>query len=160
MRLLALSVADPAREHRALIIGKAPQGGGVRALAIASPGPDARRHLDDLVDLYDRAMREPLPLYAKTSAAYAAAAHRGDDGARAATVEWESTYEREREDRDAEHVRLHGGTPALRELLAAAPRADEHGPGWDPTEPTRLGRYARRLWDPLLDLEHDPTQPR
>jgi len=36
---------------------------------------------------------------------------------------------------------------------AGSPRHDESGAGWDGTEATRFGRYARRLWDGLLDHE-------
>jgi exodeoxyribonuclease V gamma subunit len=147
VRLLALSATEPEREHRALIIGKAPRGPMVKALGIASPGPDAARYLNDLVDLYDRAMRAPVPLYTRTSAAYV------EDGERAAQEEWESGFDRDREDRDPEHVRLHGGTPSFSEIFRPAPHDDEHGPPWDPTEPTRFGRYARRLWGPLLEHE-------
>ena len=39
------------------------------------------------------------------------------------------------------------------ELCQEPPRVDEHGGGWDPTEPTRVGRWAARLWAPLLALE-------
>ena len=34
---------------------------------------------------------------------------------------------------------------------SGAPRADEVG--WEPSEPTRFGLYARRLWDGLLAHE-------
>jgi exodeoxyribonuclease V gamma subunit len=147
VRLLALSASEPDATHDALIIGKAPRGPMVKALRIASPGADATKHLEDLVDLYDRAMRAPVPLFTKTSGAYA------ENGERAAREAWESTFDWDREDRDPEHVRLHGGTPTFSELFAPAPLDDEHGPQWDPREPTRFGRYARRLWGPLLELE-------
>jgi len=159
VRLLALSVSDPDNDYDALILGKAPIGNAVKAIAIASPGPDALRHLTDLVALYDRAMRAPVPLYAKTSAAYAAAVRTGD-GVRAAEAQWESGFDRKRENRDEEHLRLLGGEVPFADIFLPAPLDDEHGPEWNATEPTRFGRYALRLWDPLLDLEHDPTGPR
>jgi len=146
-RLLALNATEPDTPHDALIIGKAPRGPMVKALRIASPGPDAAKHLADLVDLYDRAMRAPVPLYTRTSAAYV------EGGERAAKGEWESTFEWDREDRNPEHVRLLGGSPTFAEIFRPPPLDDEHGPDWDPTEQTRFGRYARRLWGPLLELE-------
>lgn len=152
VRLLALSASDPRTTCQALIIGKAPRGPMVKALGIASPGTDAQDLLADLVDLYDRAMRAPVPLFTKTSAAYV------EGGERAARDAWESTFDWDREDKDPEHVRLHGGTPTFSELFAPPPHDDEHGASFDPTEPTRFGRYARRLWGPVIDIEHDPTQ--
>jgi exodeoxyribonuclease V gamma subunit len=149
VRLLALQASDPEREYDALIIGKARHGNAARSLAIGSPGGNAVRHLAGLVRLYDRAMRAPVPLYTKTSAAYV------QDGEAAAKAEWEtkSDFDIAREDRDPEHVRLHGGSPTFAEIFRPAPLDDEHGPDWDATEPTRFGRYARRLWQPLLDHE-------
>jgi exodeoxyribonuclease V gamma subunit len=153
VRLLALSASDPAHDYDAVILGKAPHGNVVRAVTIGSPGADAPRLLADLVALYDRAMRAPVPLYAKTSAAYAAAVHRGDNGPRAASAEWESGFDRDRENRDAEHLRLLGGELPFADVFVPAPHDDEHGPEWDATENTRFGRYAMRLWAPLLELE-------
>jgi exodeoxyribonuclease V gamma subunit len=147
VRLLALQASDPDHAYDALIIGKARHGNVARALRIASPGADAPRHLASLVRLYDRAMANPVPLFTKTSAAYA------QDGERAAKGEWESTFEWDREDRNPEHVRLLGGSPTFAEIFRPPPLDDEHGPDWDPTEQTRFGRYARRLWGPLLELE-------
>jgi exodeoxyribonuclease V gamma subunit len=57
------------------------------------------------------------------------------------------------EDKDLEHQLVHGGVLAVEALLAAPPREDEAGPGWDAADPSRFGRYARRLWDPLLAAE-------
>ena len=39
------------------------------------------------------------------------------------------------------------------ELTAEPPNTDEEGDGWDDTETTRFGRYARRLWDFVLAHE-------
>ena len=44
------------------------------------------------------------------------------------------------------------GVP-LAELLEERPRDDEAGDGWDDDDPTRFGRYGRRLWDGLLVCE-------
>ena len=46
-----------------------------------------------------------------------------------------------------------GGVRSFDDLLAESPRQDEAGPGWTVTEPPRLGRLARRLWDGLLAHE-------
>ena len=63
---------------------------------------------------------------------------------------WRST----REDRELEHQLVLGGVRTFAELLAIAPAAGEAGDGWDDdTESSRLGRLARRLWDPLLARE-------
>nr|MBA3956233.1 hypothetical protein [Acidimicrobiia bacterium] len=46
-----------------------------------------------------------------------------------------------------------GGTRPFGDVLAASPDHDEGGDGWSTDEATRFGRYARRLWDPLLACE-------
>ncbi len=114
---------------------------------------DAVDHLEVLVYLYDRGQREPPPLASSASAAYAAAARADRDPRRPAASAWESTWKVPREDADAEHVLVHGSAVPFSALLAEPPRADERGPGWDETDPTRFGRWARRLWFPLLASE-------
>ena len=100
-----------------------------------------------LVDLHDRGLREPLPLFCKTSAAYAG--NRADPVA-GARKEWVSEWSFPREDAEREHVIAFGGVLALEDLLLLPP-----GPGeeWEPLEESRLGQLAHRLWDPLLAVE-------
>jgi exodeoxyribonuclease V gamma subunit len=160
VKLLALSAARPERRFESLVIGRARSGAyraDVTVVRIPSLGedPQARRrtaleHLTALVDLYDRGMREPLPLARDASAAYAFAAARGQDGTAAAGAAWTSTFDRDREDRQPEHVLVYGGKISVSELLAYSPRDDED---WYPDEPSRFGVYARRLWDGLLARE-------
>jgi exodeoxyribonuclease V gamma subunit len=171
VRHLALTATYPDLAVEAVTVGRRRSDGRARtkvtvARLPALPGsPEARRQaalqrLGVLVDLYDRGLAEPLPLACETSAAWARAARTTDK--RRATPEeaaakaWESTYEeRDNEDRDLEHLLVHGGQVTMAHLLAALPAADEADPaaGWDPDETTRFGRYARRLWDGLLNLE-------
>ncbi len=66
---------------------------------------------------------------------------------------WESTWNFDKEDRDREHLLVLGGERTFAQLCEQAPRADEAGPGWDERDPTRFGRWARRLWDGLLRRE-------
>jgi len=161
VRLLALTRAWPERPVEAVTIGRlrtgGPRGLTVSVARLRLPGDAAERwatagrHLEALLDLHDRGLREPLPLYAATSAAYAAAVRAGADPEAAAGAAWTSrSYDKE--DRDPEHRLVLGGIRSSAELLGEAPREDERGDG--PTdEPSRLGRYARRLWDGLLDHE-------
>jgi exodeoxyribonuclease V gamma subunit len=125
------------------------------------PGtPEERRaaalaELAVLLDLYDRGMREPLPLYCETSAAFAAfPVDQRSSALRAASAAWTTEFgEAAREDADPDHVRVLGGIRAFDELLDEAPRPDEASEAWGGEEPTRLGRYAHRLWARLLDVE-------
>ena len=108
--------------------------------------------------LLDLGMREPLPLYCKTSAAYAEAARGGRDPVDPAAKQWESGHSGRygwisRENEEPEHLLVLGGAVAFERLLEIAPRARETGDGWATDEPSRLGRLARRLWDGLLDRE-------
>jgi exodeoxyribonuclease V gamma subunit len=101
----------------------------------------ARDYLVEVVDLYDRGMREPPPLYCLTSAAYAA-------GGNALTV-WESARF-PGEDAEPEHELVLGGRVPFTAVTEAAARTDER---WDMDETRRFGRWARRLWDPVLRHE-------
>jgi len=67
--------------------------------------------------------------------------------------EWVSGWNRDGEDKDLEHQLVLGGVVPFAHLLDQPPRADEHGEGWESAEPTRFGRYARRLWAGLLACE-------
>jgi exodeoxyribonuclease V gamma subunit len=159
-RLLALSAARPERAFAAATIGRAAEGDGVEIARIGPLGADpaerravALEHLAILLDLHDRGMREPLPLYCKTSAAYARAAAAGGDAARAARGEWASAWSFDREDREPEHQLVLGGVRTFEQLLEEPPRPDEAGEGWAADETTRLGRLSRRLWDGMLPAE-------
>jgi exodeoxyribonuclease V gamma subunit len=96
-------------------------------------------------------MREPVPVYCKTTAAWAkgAVAKRQALAAKQWTSEWGSP----REDKDPEHMEVLGGVVPFAQLLEELPRQDESGEGWDEGEETRFGRYARRLWSGLLTYE-------
>jgi exodeoxyribonuclease V gamma subunit len=160
VRLLALTASHPGRELSAATVGRATGDGDVRIAAIAPLADDAAQRqavaleqLAALIDLYDRGLREPLPLFCLTSAAYAAAAFQGQDPVPAAEREWLTDWTFDREDRDLEHQLVLGGVRTLGELLALGPHDDETGDGWEPAETSRLGRLARRLWNPLLSRE-------
>ncbi len=163
VRLLALTAARPELGFDSAVIGRARSGAHNSEVTVAritarGEDPVARREaaltqLAVLVNLYDRGMCEPLPLACEASAAYAQAAATGGDSEVAARQKWETTFLYDREDREPEHVLVFGGAITLPELLDEVPRADERGEGWDQSEPTRFGRYARRLWDGLLARE-------
>ena len=163
VRLLALSAARPERAFESVVVGRARPGVRGAGVTVARIPPladaaDARsrialEHLAVLLDLYDRGMREPLPLACETSAAYAQAVASGGDGEAAAREAWETAYRYEKEDRQPEHVLVYGDPLPYVGLLAQPPRDDERGPGWDEAESSRFGRYALRLWRGLLAVE-------
>jgi exodeoxyribonuclease V gamma subunit len=141
-------------------IGADDQAAHVTVARIGALGADAGERraralasLRKLVDVYDRGMREALPIACLSSAAYAAAAARGANPVPAARRAWESTWKFDHEDREPDHLLVLGGERSLDELLAEPPRAGEAGDGWDASETTRFGRYARRVWDDLLACE-------
>jgi exodeoxyribonuclease V gamma subunit len=164
VRWLALTAAHPERPFSAVTVGQARRGASdsatITIARIPPLGDDAnereeraREQLATLIDLYDRGMREPLPLACMTSAAYARATHEGADAPKAARAAWESGWKFPNEDADLEHQLVAGGILAFDELTAEPPRPDEQGDGWDDTETTRFGRYSVRLWDALLQTE-------
>jgi exodeoxyribonuclease V gamma subunit len=152
--LLALSAGHPDEHWTAHALGR-----GRSATAAAQAGPldhRAREWLRELVDLYDRGMREPVPMPAKTACAWAEESLRrrrtGNGSPRwKAKREWEtdpfSPTAIPGEHADAAHVQVYGEAAPL-DCLLTEPRADER---WDAEEPHRLGQYAWRLWRPLLE---------
>ncbi len=156
VRLLALTAAHPERSLTAVTLGRGKEGElGMAVIAPLGADAESRRRaavdqLRVLVDLHARGMCEPLPLYCKTSAAYAAAKPAQRESR--ARTEWQ-TERWDREDRDPEHQLALGGVVLFAVLLQEPPRDDERGAGWAAEEVTRFGRYARRLWDPLLAVE-------
>ncbi len=159
--LLALGASRPETAYDTLVVGRARSRAAEVAVSRIPPLEDdenARKSealdaLTKIIDLYDRGMREPVPLTGAASAAYAEAAFAGEDGEDAARSAWESAFNFPKEDRDPEHIAVHNGALRFSELIEQPPRDDEHGPGWDQSDPTRFGRFARRLWDPLLERE-------
>jgi exodeoxyribonuclease V gamma subunit len=164
VRLLALTAAWPERPFEALTIGRAEKYSRhlVTVSRMGPLGPDAAGrkrgavgHLAAVVDLFKRGMREPLPLYCKTSAAYAAARETGaDDADDVAKKEWETTQRwRTNEDRDAEHLFVFGEL-SFKDLVKLSGRADDEGLArCTPPETSRFGLYARLLWGGLLEHE-------
>jgi exodeoxyribonuclease V gamma subunit len=157
VRLLALSAAHPEGSYRSVVIGRARSGVRQAQTTVARiaplDAPEALALLSVIVDLYDRGMRELVPLACNASAAYAYAAGTGEDPVAAAVDVWDTTFGYDKEDREPEHLLVYGGPRSFAELSAESPRADESGPGWSQSEDTRFGRYARRLWDDLLAHE-------
>ncbi|HVM00147.1 MAG TPA: exodeoxyribonuclease V subunit gamma [Egibacteraceae bacterium] len=162
-RLLAATAAAPDRAFCAVTVGRAASGRGKQLVAVSRLGPlgeDATERRDlalaelaRLADIYDRGMREPLPVYCATSAAYAEIAGKGEDPRAAASRWYTSQPTFAREDREPAHRLVLGGVRPFDELLAEGPRPDECGDGWFDEEPSRLGRHARRLWSGLLAVE-------
>jgi exodeoxyribonuclease V gamma subunit len=160
VRLLALTAGSPERPFAAATVGRGQGRGDVRTAWIEPLGDDAesrravaRSELAVLMDLYDRGMREPLPMFCLTSAAYAEAARQGQDGYPVAVKEWETEWNFDKEDREAEHQMAFGGVLTLSEVLEIGPRDGEEGEGWAESEASRFGRLARRLWEGLLARE-------
>jgi hypothetical protein len=55
-------------------------------------------------------------------------------------------------------VLVYDGVRPFTEVRAEPPADDERGPGWAEDEPSRFGRLALRLWDPILRAaEPTPT---
>lgn len=168
-RFLALRAARPDLGVSAVTVGRG-EGSSrrgappilVAALVDADSDAEvltAQGALQALVDLYDRGMREPLPLYCETSAAWARAVRSGTDAALDARSTWEPSFGGfTGEAGDPEHVLVLGPDARLEDLLSEVPAQDEAGEGWAGEEATRLGRLARRLWDNLLD--HEQTERR
>ncbi|HET9125808.1 MAG TPA: exodeoxyribonuclease V subunit gamma [Solirubrobacteraceae bacterium] len=165
IRLLALSAAHPEEPFAAATIGRATRGSDVRTCWIPQLAEDpaqrqavALAQLAPILELHDRGMREPLPIFPRTSAAWAEAAASGRDPRQPAEREWVSDWRFTREDDEPVNRLVLGGAVEFDVLLREPPRAEEAGEGWCEEESTRLGRLARRLWDGLLACEESESR--
>ncbi|GAA5164151.1 RecBCD enzyme subunit RecC [Ornithinimicrobium tianjinense] len=110
--------------------------------------------LDQLVDLRDRGLCEPLPLPLQTSLRWAQSYLGGPGDVSAATMdanrEWqtsdtfENAFPKEQDDPSTRYV--HGRSAPLAEVVGA-PRDDER---WKAGVESRLGQLALRVWEPVL----------
>jgi exodeoxyribonuclease V gamma subunit len=142
--LLALYAHAPRREWSAVSIGRGRGGDTPCVKSVARPDEIPSDLLRDLVSIFDAGRREPIPLPIKTSYAWAAARHGGNDPERAAHLRWRSGMYPGEDQRPA-HVQAWGPKAPLSTLLQPT-REGEEVDG----ETTRLGAYSARLWLPLL----------
>ena len=130
--LLALAAGHPDGDWSAVCIGRPRRGDTPRIEGLGRPDNPVEL-LADLVAIYDEGRRQPLPLPIKTSYAWAAARHAGDDPEREAGFRWRSG-KFPGEDEAPAHVRAWGRSAPLSRLVG-------------------LGEYSERLWLPLLRAE-------
>jgi len=162
---LALSASRPELAPSAITIGQAEGSTGAKprlstsTLGPLAGDPEVRRSaavaaLEILVDLYQRGMREPLPIYCATSAAWVAERNRDESPIGAARTRWGSrTDDFPGESAEPEHLTVLGSAVPLEQVLERLPDDDEDGPGWDSREKSRFERLAARLWRPVLEHE-------
>jgi exodeoxyribonuclease V gamma subunit len=160
-RLVALTAAAPATPWRAVLIGRCKRKDPVEVLQLGplADDPHERRteaaaRLAVLLDLYDRGLRAPAPLYGNTSQAIARGVADGK-GPWGAAKDWETSNAGfPNDDLDACHVAVLGGVATFDELMTPPPGPDEGEPAW-PACQQRVVAWARRLWDPVLAIESE-----
>ncbi len=146
--LLALTAAHPERAWTAIAVGRGDPGQPRSATFGPLDQAQALGYLEQLVDLYDRGLREPLPLPLKTSVEYAGAMTKldgPDEAAFRARRAWTSG-KFPGEDADSAHVLIWGNLAPFDEVFGKPPSVGEAWAG----EPTRLAELSLRLWAPLL----------
>ncbi len=165
VRLVALTADDPDRAWTALAVGRNPKKAKAKAawcrLGPLGDDPDARRQaaadaLARLLDLYDRGLTEPLPLFAKTSAAYAEAVSADRPDRFAAAKTWDDEWGFP-ENADVEHQLVFGpGLPYDALMEGDPPRSAEAGAGW-PAATSRFEALALHLWRPIFACREQGT---
>jgi exodeoxyribonuclease V gamma subunit len=152
--LVALTVAHPDRECRAVVVGR--RGARAQRTVLVAPSrKEAIETLEELVALYRSGLRGPLPMPVKSAAEYADQRNRGADipeARRRAEQKW-VTGKFPGEQADAEHVLLFGTDAPLSVLTGQRPDRGESAPGWHRDEIDRFGLLSRRVWGRLLAAE-------
>jgi exodeoxyribonuclease V gamma subunit len=162
VRVAALTRLDPDTAWDAVVIGKKGRDdvGCVRIGPLGHDPETRRRAADDalemLTDLWDRGMREPLPIYPETTGAFAMA--RGDKSEwKKANSAWTTSWNTVGEDQDRYNRLVLGGVAPLNAFWDDRPRPDERGDDW-PRAGSRFEAYALRLWTPLLAVMEDLSE--
>jgi exodeoxyribonuclease V gamma subunit len=148
-RLLALSAAHPGTRWTTVTVGRGRSDVARSVLGPVQPEA-ARRCLEALLDLRVTGLCAPLPMAAKTSAAYAekrAAGMTVENAHAKAQTEWAGTYG----ERAEPAYELVWGADAPFDVLLADPVPP--GEPRQDGETTRFGVLARQLWEPLLAAE-------
>ncbi|BAV43062.1 exodeoxyribonuclease V subunit gamma [Mycobacterium ulcerans] len=153
--LLALFAHAGAHDWSAVCIGRQKRGTVPRQAGLGRPREQPVELLRDLVAIYDAGRREPIPLPIKTSYAWAAARHCGDDPVREASFRWKSSDRYPAEDQAPAHVRTWGRNARLTDLMQPV-HAESERAACPNGEDNRLGAFAARLWLPMLRAERDP----
>ena len=148
VELLALTVQRPERAWSAVVVGRDRDAARVVRLGPVPP-EQACALLADLAALRDVGLRVPLPLPVGAAEAYARALAAGRNALAAARKEWTSGFDRDREDREAEHVLVWGEEQPVERLLGWRPPP---GVGEDAAGLT-FEALVRRVWLPLLAAE-------
>jgi exodeoxyribonuclease V gamma subunit len=150
INLLALTASDAETLWGAATVGRGEAGHPACATLTPLPRDKAVEHLEQLVELFDKGLREPLPMPVKTAHEYAAARYRDADvseARRRAKMKWISgNYPGE--DDDQAHQQVWGHRAPFETLLVPV-HPDESWGG----EPDRFAELAVRLWFPLLEHE-------
>lgn len=146
--LLALAVTED-RSWRAVTLGRGKfRRPAWRSELTAPEPPAALAALRTLVALRDAGLTEPLPIGPAATAAYAECRFRGGSVAEAEAAA-EHEFGGDYGDNTDRHLRYVWGPEVALPGLLAAP-----APPGEPSEPTRFGSLARRLWAPLLAAEN------
>ncbi len=154
--LLALTASEPDSAWGAATVGRRGKRGAGCVTIQPVDAALARDCIAELVDLYDRGLRAPLPIPIKSAATYAASRHGGElpaDAELAAAREWRTTRDAPvpGEDTDNANVQVWGIGAPFGALLHEQAGEDERWSGGE--EPHRFGELTMRLWSPLLDRE-------
>ena len=153
----SLALAAAGTSYESHVVGREKRYRRSYRLHVTHGGHDVDRALqllDQLLDLRERGLREPVPLPPKTAYAWAAKYVEGRADERdaffSARKEWETndSYETAfaKEQNDPEHEFVHGGPVPLTAILGT-PLPEEQ---WEPGVTSRLGQLALRVWRPVL----------
>ncbi|MGC0362260.1 exodeoxyribonuclease V gamma subunit [Rhodococcus sp. 27YEA15] len=149
INLMALAVHRRSSEVDAVTVGRGRNRRAASRSMLTAPD-DALELLRQLVDLRDRGLDAPLPMWANASAEYARRRFGGesvDDAMGGADSLWGSQFG---DHADPGNRYVFADVGSFAELTTAPPLDDEFG--WA-EEPTRFGVLAARLWVPLLTHE-------